>query len=117
MWPPWPGDPRGCGIISPEASQTRRSAGSSGGLPTGMRQFPRHLAILGSTGSIGRQTLDVVRAFPQHFRVVALAARENAGLLAEQAAEFAPELVALSSADAAAHARLRAALPDGTRLA
>jgi 1-deoxy-D-xylulose-5-phosphate reductoisomerase len=82
-----------------------------------MRQFPRYLAILGSTGSIGRQTLDVVRAFPDHFRVVALAARENADLLAEQAAEFAPELVALSSEDAAAHARLRAALPDGTRLA
>jgi 1-deoxy-D-xylulose-5-phosphate reductoisomerase len=81
-----------------------------------MRQFPRHLAILGSTGSIGRQTLDVVRAFPEHFRVVALAARENDGLLAEQAAEFGPDLVALTSADAAAHERLRAALPAGTRL-
>jgi 1-deoxy-D-xylulose-5-phosphate reductoisomerase len=81
-----------------------------------MRQFPRHLAILGSTGSIGRQTLDVVRAFPEKFRVVALAARENAGLLAEQAAEFGPDLLALTSVDAAAHERLRAALPEGTRL-
>ncbi len=85
-------------------------------LPTGMRQFPRHLAILGSTGSIGRQTLDVVRAFPEHFRVVALAARENVTLLAEQAVEFGPDLVALTSADAAAQAHLRASLPTGTRL-
>jgi 1-deoxy-D-xylulose-5-phosphate reductoisomerase len=81
-----------------------------------MRQFPRHLAILGSTGSIGRQTLDVVRAFPEHFRVVALAARENAALLAEQAAEFGLELVALTSEDATAQAGLRAALPAGARL-
>ncbi|HEV2235156.1 MAG TPA: 1-deoxy-D-xylulose-5-phosphate reductoisomerase [Ktedonobacterales bacterium] len=82
----------------------------------GTRQFPRHLAILGSTGSIGRQTLDVVRAFPDHFRVVALAAHANAALLAEQAAEFAPDLVALTSDDAAAQARLTAALPAGTRV-
>jgi 1-deoxy-D-xylulose-5-phosphate reductoisomerase len=83
----------------------------------GTRQFPRRLAILGSTGSIGRQTLDVVRAYPKHFRVVALAARENAALLAEQAAEFAPDLVALTGGDAAAQARLAAALPAGTRSA
>ncbi|HEX8983068.1 MAG TPA: 1-deoxy-D-xylulose-5-phosphate reductoisomerase, partial [Ktedonobacterales bacterium] len=43
----------------------------------------RRLAILGSTGSIGRQTLDVVRAYPDHFEVVALAARSNVALLAE----------------------------------
>ena len=54
----------------------------------------RRIAILGSTGSIGRQTLDVVRAFPEHFQVVALAARGNIELLAEQAHEFGPSLVA-----------------------
>ena len=59
-----------------------------------MPQTRRRVALLGSTGSIGRQTLDVVRAFPTHFEVVALAARGNVRLLAEQAAEFRPQLVA-----------------------
>jgi 1-deoxy-D-xylulose-5-phosphate reductoisomerase len=59
-----------------------------------MKTFPRNIAILGSTGSIGRQTLDVVRRFPDHFRVVALAARSNVTLLAEQMQEFQPSLVA-----------------------
>ncbi len=51
------------------------------------------LAILGSTGSIGQQTLDVVRTFPDRFKVLALAAGNNAGLLARQIAEFKPEAV------------------------
>lgn len=59
-----------------------------------MTTFPRRIALLGSTGSIGRQTLDVVRCFPDHFRVVALAARSNVSLLAQQVQEFRPELVA-----------------------
>ena len=50
--------------------------------------FPRRIALLGSTGSIGQQTLDVIRCFPDHFRVVALAARQNVELLASQAREF-----------------------------
>lgn len=53
-----------------------------------MTGFPRRIAVLGSTGSIGRQTLDVVRSFPEYFRVVALAARQNIALLAAQAHEF-----------------------------
>src|SRR6266853_1638578 len=59
-----------------------------------MTSFPRRIALLGSTGSIGRQTLDVVRCFPEHFRVVALAARSNVSLLAQQVQEFAPMLTA-----------------------
>src|SRR5450631_145269 len=55
--------------------------------------FPKRIAILGSTGSVGRQTLDVVRSFPDHFPVVALAARSNVTLLAEQVREFHPTLV------------------------
>ena len=51
------------------------------------------LAILGSTGSIGTQTLDVARAFPGDLRVVALAARRSAQLLEEQVREFRPKLV------------------------
>ncbi|MCC6793402.1 MAG: 1-deoxy-D-xylulose-5-phosphate reductoisomerase [Thermomicrobiales bacterium] len=56
---------------------------------------PVGLAILGSTGSIGCQTLDVVNEHPDRFRVVALAAGANAGLLAQQAVQFRPELVVL----------------------
>ena len=51
------------------------------------------LAVLGSTGSIGTQTLDVVRSFPGDFRVVALAARRNLDLLETQVREFHPKLV------------------------
>ena len=57
----------------------------------------KRLAILGSTGSIGRQTLDVVRSFPDRFAVVALAAGNNASLLAEQTREFNPKLVCCSN--------------------
>src|ERR1051326_1035893 len=59
-----------------------------------MSAFPRRIALLGSTGSIGQQTLDVVRCFPEHFRIVALAARSNVALLAQQVQEFQPSLVA-----------------------
>jgi len=51
------------------------------------------LAILGSTGSIGTQTLNVVRSLPDRFRVVSLAAGRNTDLLARQVAEFDPEVV------------------------
>jgi 1-deoxy-D-xylulose-5-phosphate reductoisomerase len=51
------------------------------------------LAILGSTGSIGRQTLEVVRGLRPRFRVVALAAGQNVTLLEEQAKEFSPQLI------------------------
>ncbi len=51
------------------------------------------VAVYGSTGSIGVQTLNVVRRFPHEFRVVALAAGKNTALLEKQAAEFCPDLV------------------------
>lgn len=50
----------------------------------------RNLLLLGSTGSIGRQTLDVVRGMREHIRVVGLAGHANVDLLREQAAEFVP---------------------------
>ena len=58
----------------------------------------RRLTILGSTGSIGRQALDVVRAHPDRFDVVGLSAATDAELLKTQAAEHEPEVVALESA-------------------
>ncbi|MFH1031609.1 MAG: 1-deoxy-D-xylulose-5-phosphate reductoisomerase [Chloroflexota bacterium] len=51
------------------------------------------LAILGSTGSIGRQTLEVIRALPNRFKVVGLAAGKNIELLKKQVAEFKPRFV------------------------
>jgi len=53
----------------------------------------KNLVVLGSTGSIGRQTLDVIRALPQLFRVIALAAGSNVALLQEQAREFKPDYI------------------------
>lgn len=68
--------------------------------------------MLGSTGSIGRQTLDVVRSFPQHFTVVALAARNNVELLAEQVKEFHPALVACTADTLDGEALVRQYLPQ-----
>ena len=58
-----------------------------------MASIVKQLAILGSTGSIGRQTLEVVRAFPQRFRILALAAGKNTSLLEQQVSEFKPRFV------------------------
>jgi len=57
----------------------------------------KHLAILGSTGSIGQSALAVVDAHPDRLRVAALAAGDNAGLLAEQVARYHPSLVAMAT--------------------
>ena len=64
----------------------------------------RQVAVLGSTGSIGRQTLEVVRALSHQFQVVALAGEKNIDLLAKQVNEFKPRLV--YSQDKMALARL-----------
>jgi 1-deoxy-D-xylulose-5-phosphate reductoisomerase len=61
----------------------------------------RRLTILGSTGSIGSQALDVVRRYPERFDVVGLSAGNDARALALQAAEFGPEYLALESDEAA----------------
>lgn len=65
---------------------------------------PLRVAVLGSTGSIGRQTLDVCARFPDRLRVTALAARANAALLAEQAAAFRPSVAVLTEPAAAVEA-------------
>src|SRR5579884_2147577 len=73
--------------------------------------FPRRIALLGSTGSIGRQTLDVVRCFPEHFRVVALAARSNVELLQQQASEFSPSVVACFADSPSSAKAVKKAIP------
>ncbi|TDI47641.1 MAG: 1-deoxy-D-xylulose-5-phosphate reductoisomerase [Acidobacteria bacterium] len=67
----------------------------------------KRLAIIGSTGSIGVSTLDVVAAHPDRFEVVALGAGGNTDLLAEQVERFGPELVAVKDAQAAGRLRQR----------
>jgi 1-deoxy-D-xylulose-5-phosphate reductoisomerase len=56
----------------------------------------KRISLLGSTGSVGTQTLDVVRKHPDRFAVVALAAGSNAELLAAQTDEFRPAMVVLA---------------------
>jgi len=58
-----------------------------------MGNSAKRIAVLGSTGSIGRQTLEVVRALPQRFEIIGLAAGDNIELLAKQIEEFKPEFV------------------------
>lgn len=70
----------------------------------------RKLAILGSTGSIGTQALDVVRKHSEHFEVYALTANHQIDLLIEQAKEFNPEVVVI--ANESLYEQLKQALSD-----
>lgn len=60
-------------------------------------QKKKHIAILGSTGSIGTQTLDILLQHPDHFVVSVLTANNNADLLIEQARRFRPERVVITN--------------------
>lgn len=71
------------------------------------------LSLLGSTGSIGRNTLELVRQFPGRFRIAGLAAGRQIDVLAEQILEFAPECV--SVADETLVDQLGKRLPAGRR--
>jgi 1-deoxy-D-xylulose-5-phosphate reductoisomerase len=74
----------------------------------------KHISILGSTGSIGRNTLKIVEMFPQRFSVKALAAKTNTDLLAKQIEQFAPEVAVVYDPDC--KKRLKQALAPGTRV-
>lgn len=65
------------------------------------------VALLGSTGSIGRQTLDVIRSLPGRFNVVALAAGSNVTILEEQAREFRPRMLYCEREDEYIQARIK----------
>ena len=67
----------------------------------------KNLTILGSTGSIGVSTLQIVEAFPDDYRIVALTAGNNVALLAEQVIKFRPRLVAVVSEQGAAQLAAR----------
>ena len=65
------------------------------------------LSVLGSTGSIGTQTLDLAEEFPDRFKVVALTAGNNLDLLVDQIRRFAPEVVALANGERVGELRER----------
>ncbi|MDO8947299.1 MAG: 1-deoxy-D-xylulose-5-phosphate reductoisomerase [Desulfocapsaceae bacterium] len=70
----------------------------------------KYLALLGSTGSIGKGVLDVVRKFPGQYAIAGLAAGRNVDLLSQQALEFSPELLSVLDEE---HAdQLKALLPE-----
>jgi 1-deoxy-D-xylulose-5-phosphate reductoisomerase len=74
----------------------------------------KRVAILGSTGSIGVQSLDVVSRFPDRFQVVGLAAGRNVRRLVEQVRAFRPRLVSVADAETAR--AVRAEVPAGTEV-
>ncbi len=76
---------------------------------------PIRIAVLGSTGSVGRQTLEVIRQHPERFRVVGLAGGSNTTLLEDQCREFKPAAVCCT--DSAQHMALKAASGPKTRWA
>jgi len=74
----------------------------------------KKIAILGSTGSIGRSALQVIEQFPDHFQVVALAAGKNIELLAKQIQQFRPKLAAVLDRELAKD--LGGRLPEDSRV-
>ncbi|NEP59847.1 MAG: 1-deoxy-D-xylulose-5-phosphate reductoisomerase [Symploca sp. SIO2G7] len=68
------------------------------------------ITLLGSTGSIGTQTLDIIQQHPDRFRLVGIAAGRNVALLTEQVRQFKPEIVAIN--DLSKLGDLRAAIAD-----
>ncbi|MDP2599534.1 MAG: 1-deoxy-D-xylulose-5-phosphate reductoisomerase [Deltaproteobacteria bacterium] len=71
----------------------------------------KNIVILGSTGSIGQNTLDVIRSHPDKFRVLALVAGNNVALLQKQAEEFRPKM-AVAKSDGMEAAVEAATLPE-----
>ncbi len=74
----------------------------------------RTVSLLGSTGSVGTQALDVIRTEPERFRVHALAAQRSVDELLAQAAAFAPALVVIG--DPGRYAEVRDGVPAGTEV-
>ena len=74
------------------------------------------LCILGSTGSIGQNTLRVVRSLPERFRVVALAAGKNLDVLTGQVREFEPKIVSVAARDLIEPLRARLEISSGIRI-
>jgi 1-deoxy-D-xylulose-5-phosphate reductoisomerase len=68
----------------------------------------RRIAILGSTGSIGTQALDIIDQHPDRFEVTALSAHSQADMLFEQVREYRPKMAALTAGEVEHHCLHRA---------
>ncbi len=76
----------------------------------------KRLTILGSTGSIGRSALNIVKELPERFSVKALAAGSNVELLAKQIDRFHPEIVAVLNAERATELEKLVSIPRGLEI-
>lgn len=76
----------------------------------------KHIAILGSTGSIGKNALSVVETHPDEFKVVGLAANRDVDTLEQQVRRYSPKLVALNEPTAASQLRERIRDLNGTQV-
>jgi 1-deoxy-D-xylulose-5-phosphate reductoisomerase len=76
--------------------------------------FMKKVILLGSTGSVGRSVLDIVRQFPDRYRISVLAGKNNTDLLSRQAEEFRPEKVVVG--DRSAYRALKDAVPPLTEV-
>src|SRR5215472_9616438 len=74
----------------------------------------RSVSLMGSTGSVGTQALDILRGEPERFALHALAAHRSVELLLAQAREFRPSVVVIG--DPAAYADVAAGVPPGTEV-
>ncbi len=90
------------------------SFGPAGRFFFGMPSSPQHIALLGATGSIGRNSLEVLRAHPDRFRVTALTTNRNIDELEAQVKEFHPKAVVVL--DPGRAETLRARLGDSTQV-
>jgi len=94
--------------------ETEEPTSGRAAAPAGRDRALRRVAVVGSTGSIGTQALEVLRSSPDRFAVSALGAARSVDLLAAQAAEFHPDVVAI--AESALEPRLAELLPAGIEL-
>lgn len=74
----------------------------------------KNIAVLGSTGSIGTQTLEIIKAYPDRFSLVAMAAGTNIALILEQVHQFKPKIVSVGSKEIAE--QLKEKIPNGIQL-
>ena len=74
----------------------------------------KNIILLGSTGSVGRNVLDVVRCYPGRFRIRAISSNENISLLADQAEEFNPDIVTVGNGKF--YSDLKEKIAKGTRV-
>lgn len=93
-------------VTRPASGRRQRSSGGTLGANHAVVSV-KAISVLGSTGSIGTQTLELASEFPERFKVVALTAGRNLDLLVEQILSHRPEVVALADSELVAALRQR----------